>query len=559
VTSAPVIDGPQSPAWPPGEPWQLALPPGTLVDRLRHHAATRPAHPALAFYGTVINYGELYRRVEALAGTLQACGLRRGDRVMVALQNSPHYVTAYYAVLRAGAVVVPVNPMNRTAELRFMAEDSGARIALVGADIAVEVAPLIGAELDHVIVAQYDDELPVAVVDPLPACVRARADMHGPGWHRWEATIAGVTAPSPLAAQPDDLAILPYTSGTTGRPKACMHSHRSVLFTAVLQARWYGLGGDDVLTGFMPLFHVAGMQGSMNAAIHCGATLVLMARWDKDLIPALFARHGVTFWNAAPTMIVDVLASPQFRDESFARLRVLTGGGAAMPVAVAERLKQRFGLDFVEGYGMTETMSPTHINPMQAPKRQCLGIAVQETLARVIDPDTLAKRGIGEAGEIVVHGPQVLQGYWNRPEATTEAFVTLDGLRFLRTGDIGYRDAEGYFFAVDRLKRMINVSGYKVWPAEVEAMMYGHPAIKECCIISAPDPYRGETVKAVVVLHAAARTTTAEDILAWARGAMASYKAPRAVSFVDSLPRSASNKISWRELQDAEWRAAEPA
>jgi fatty-acyl-CoA synthase len=375
-----------------------------------------------------------------------------------------------------------------------------------------------------------------------------------PGWHSWSSAIAQGLQPDAMSAGPDDLMILPYTSGTTGKPKACMHSHRSALFTAVLQARWYGLDGDDVMTGFMPLFHVAGMQGSMNAAIVTGATLLLMARWDKDLLPDLFETYGATFWNAAPTMIVDVLASARFRDRCFAKLKVLTGGGAAMPTAVAERLKGRFGLDFVEGYGMTETMSPTHINPMAAPKRQCLGIAVHETDARIIDPESLTELDDNVVGEIVVHGPQVLRGYWNRPQADAEAFIELAGKRFLRTGDLGYRDADGYFFAVDRLKRMINVSGFKVWPAEVEAAMYQNRAIRECCIVSAPDNYRGETVKALVVLDEAARTTTSpDDIIGWARDAMASYKAPRAVVFVDQLPRTASNKINWRLLQDAEW------
>ena len=333
-----------------------------------------------------------------------------------------------------------------------------------------------------------------------------------------------------------------------------MHTHRSALFTAVLQVRWYGLGHDDVMSAFMPLFHVAGMQGSMNAAIVAGATLVLLARWDKDLIPNLFEAHGVTFWNAAPTMIVDVLASAGFRDSSLARLKVLTGGGAKMPAAVAERLKFRFNLDYIEGYGMTETTSPTHLNPLAAPKCQCLGIAVHETDAWVIDPDTLAELGDGAVGEIIVHGPQLLHGYWNKPDADASAFIERDGRRFLRTGDLGYRDAEGYFFVVDRLKRMINVSGFKVWPAEVEAMMYEHPAIRECCVISSPDSHRGETVKALVAIHEAARSTICpEDILSWSRDRMASYKAPRSVVLVDSLPRTESNKISWRLLQDAEW------
>jgi fatty-acyl-CoA synthase len=475
---------------------------------------------------------------------------------LIALQNSPQYVIAYYAVIRADAVIVPVNPMNKTEEIAYLVADSGATVAIVGSELCEIFAPLLGESLSHAVVAHYRDEVPADTPYALPACVRqSNEPPRLPGWFRWQEAIAQALSPASMTAAPDDLVIMPYTSGTTGKPKACMHSHRSALFTAVLQARWYRLGRDDVMTGFMPLFHVAGMQGSMNAAIVAGATLVLMARWDKDLIPDLFEAHGVTFWNAAPTMIVDVLASASFRDGSFARLKVLTGGGATMPAAVAERLKARFDLDYIEGYGMTETMSPTHLNPLAAPKRQCLGIGVHETDARVIDPDTLEELGDGVVGEIIVHGPQVLQGYWNKPDADVSAFIQHDGRRFLRTGDLGYRDAEGYFFAVDRLKRMINVSGFKVWPAEVEAMMYEHPAIRECCIISSPDSYRGETVKALVAVHEAAKSTVSpDDILSWSRDRMASYKAPRSVVLVDSLPRTESNKISWRLLQDAEWK-----
>ena len=533
------------------------MPEGVLYDALCRAAQDRPDHPATVFYDGVLSYAELLRQVDALAGYLQdACGVRRGDRVLVALQNSPQYVIAYHAVMRADAVVVPINPMNKTAEVGYMATDCGARVAIAGSELVEVFAPLLAGSLDHVIVVRYRDYVPAQVPYALPACVTQEATWpDAPGWHDWTRTMVAGALPSPMTAGPDDLCLFPYTSGTTGKPKACMHTHHGVLFTAVLQARWYGMGKDDVMTAFMPLFHVAGMQGSMNAAITVGATLVLTARWDKDVIVPLFARYGVTFWNAAPTMIVDVLSSPNFRDDSFARLKVITGGGAAMPVAVAARLKSRFDLEFIEGYGMTETMSPTHINPMAAPKQQCLGISVHETDARVIDPDSCAELGVGETGEIVVHGPQVLRGYWNRPDADASSFISIDGQRFLRTGDLGYRDGDGYFFVVDRLKRMINISGFKVWPAEVEAAMYGHPAIRECCVISAPDGYRGETVKAVVALHDAAKGSVApEDLVAWSRGLMASYKAPRAIAFVDSLPRSASNKINWRQLQDAEWK-----
>jgi fatty-acyl-CoA synthase len=544
-----------SPFWLAGEPRELALPDGVLYDALVRAAHARPDQAVIRFYGAMLSYGELLAQVDAMAGYLQhVCGVAKGDRVLIALQNSPQYVIAYYAVMRADAVVVPVNPMNKTAEVGYIAGDSGARAAIIGSEMIDVFAPLLG-EIDNFIVGHYRHAVPADTAYALPACVTQEAQCPSePGWHLWSAALAAGAQPVATTATPDDICILPYTSGTTGKPKACVHIHRSVLFTAVLQARWYGMGPDDVMTGFQPFFHVAGMQGSMNAAIVAGATLVIMARWNRDLIPDLFESHGVTFWNAAPTMIVDVLASPHFRDASFARLKVITGGGATMPVAVAERLKTRFDLEFVEGYGMTETMSPTHINPMAAPKRQCLGIAVHQTDARVIDPETLVELGSDETGEIVVNGPQVLQNYWNRPDANASSFVDLDGKRFLRTGDLGYRDRDGYFFALDRLKRMINVSGFKVWPAEVESMMYGHPAIRECCIISTPDSYRGEAVKALVVLHDAAKATTSpDDLVAWARDNMANYKAPRSVVLVHSLPRSESNKISWRLLQDAEW------
>lgn len=546
-----------SPFWPSAEPRLLPMPDGVLYDALSRAAQDRPDHPATVFYDGVLSYAELLLQVDALAGYLQnTCGVRRGDRVLVALQNSPQYVVAYHAVMRADAIVVPINPMNKAAEVGYMAADSGARVAITGSELVDVFAPLLAGDFDAVIVARYRDYVPDRVPYALPACVTQDAVVpEDAGWHDWMRVIAAGERPSPMMSGPDDLCLFPYTSGTTGKPKACMHTHRSVLFTAALQVRWYGMGKNDVMTAFMPLFHVAGMQGSMNAGIVAGATLVLSARWDKEIIPPLFARYGVTFWNAAPTMIVDVLSSPNFRDDCFAKLKVITGGGAAMPVAVAERLRSRFDLEFVEGYGMTETMSPTHINPMAAPKRQCLGIAVHETDARVIDPDTCAELGVGETGEIVVCGPQVLRGYWNRPDADATSFIAIDGRRFLRTGDLGYRDGDGYFFAVDRLKRMINVSGFKVWPAEVEAAMYGHPAIKECCVISAPDGYRGETVKALVALHDSAKGSVApEEIVAWGRQLMASYKAPRIIEFVESLPRSESNKINWRSLQDAEWR-----
>jgi fatty-acyl-CoA synthase len=258
-------------------------------------------------------------------------------------------------------------------------------------------------------------------------------------------------------------------------------------------------------------------------------------------------------WTAIATMVIDFLANPRLHEYDLSSLSFVNGGGAAMPVAVGERLQEIVGSPYIEGYGLTETIAPTHINPIDRPKRQCLGVPVFNTDSRVIDPQTLVELPPNTVGEIVSHGPQIFQGYWRNEAATRAAFIELDGKKFFRTGDLGYVDDEGYFFLVDRLKRMINAAGFKVWPAEVEAQMYQHPAIQEACVIAATDAQRGETVKAVVVLRATHKGAVSEnDIIEWTRQNMAVYKHPRIVEFVDSLPKSATGKVQWRALQEAE-------
>jgi fatty-acyl-CoA synthase len=289
------------------------------------------------------------------------------------------------------------------------------------------------------------------------------------------------------------------------------------------------------------------------ANVYLGATTVMLPRWDRELAARLIAHHQVTHWTCIPTMIIDLLGSPNVAEFDLSSLRYLSGGGAAMPQAVAERLQRDFGLTFAEGYGLTETAAPSHANPPERAKLQCLGMPIFGTDSRIVDPVTLRELADGETGEIVTRGPMVFKGYWGHPEATEAAFIELDGERFFRTGDLGRRDDEGYFFITDRLKRMINASGFKVWPSEVELLLFKCPAVQEACVIAAHDDYRGETVKAVVVLTASARGRTREqDIIDWAREHMAAYKVPRIVSFVDSLPKSGSGKVMWRLLQDQE-------
>jgi len=296
------------------------------------------------------------------------------------------------------------------------------------------------------------------------------------------------------------------------------------------------------------------MQACMNAPLHLGSTLVVLSRWDRDCAAMQIERAGVTNWSAITTMMVDFLSNPKLGKYDLSSLRQLGGGGAAMPEALARKLEEVIGLPFVEGYGLSETMAPTHINPPHRPKRQCAGIPFYNTDARILSLESFSELPPNEVGEIIVHGPQVFRGYWKQPEASAQAFVEHDGKRFFRTGDLGYYDEEGYFFITDRLKRMINCSGYKVWPAEVEAMLYAHPAIQEACVIGARDEYRGETVKAVVVLRNDSKSVSPKDIIDWAREKMAAFKVPRVVEFVDALPKTGTGKILWRELQEKENR-----
>ncbi|THC42424.1 long-chain fatty acid--CoA ligase [Massilia sp. Mn16-1_5] len=543
--------------WPRGLPRHLTVPDTNLFYNLEVSSARYPNKPALVFYDTPISYAELKNEVERVAGYLQqACGVRQGDRVLLYMQNSPQFVIAYYAILRANAVVVPVNPMNLTEELRHYVSDTGASTIFVPQDLYPQVAPLMAQlsepGLRHVLVAAYSDYLKTPTDLAIPEFVTApRRAIEGEGVVQWNAMLAQDHRPGPLTAGPGELCVMPYTSGTTGLPKGCMHTHRSVMYNALAGMQWFGSQQDSIALSVLPLFHVTGMQGGMNGPIFAGATVVLMARWDRDMAAECIRRHRVNATQLISTMVIDLLSSPRVMEYDLSSIRRLSGGGAAMPEAIARKMQELLGIDYIEGYGMSETIAPTHVNPPERPKKQCLGIPIQDVDARVIDADTFATLGVDEVGEIVVHGPQVMLGYWNNEDATREAFIEIDGKRFLRTGDIGKVDEDGYFFMTDRLKRMINASGYKVWPAEVEALMYRHPAIREVCVVSGVDARRGETVKAVVVLKDGLHgQVTEQDIVEWSHANMAAYKSPRIVEFREALPKSGTGKVQWRALQD---------
>jgi fatty-acyl-CoA synthase len=546
--------------WPRHVPTSLTIPDTTLWYNLEVSTQRYPHKAATIFYESRLSYAELKREAEALAGFLQQrCGVAAGDRVLLDMQNSPQFVLAYYAILRAGAVVVPVSPMNVTEELEHYCADAGAHTALVGQEVYAQFQPLLGERLAHVIVAAYSDYLTAPTDLSVPELVRApRQDIAAAGVTAWHRALAAGCKAQPVSGAARDLCAILYTSGTTGRPKGCMHTHASIMFTAAGGALWEGMRPESVVLATAPFFHVTGMQHSMNAPIFAGASITLLPRWDPEAAGHLFERLRCTHWANVPTMVVDLLAHPATAGRDLSSLQNVFGGGSSMPEAVAQQLFERCGVEYMEAYGMTETISQTHMNPPGHLRKQCLGIPTFDTESLVIDPDTAQPLGPRQQGEIVARGPQLFQGYWNNPDATQVALIEIAGKRFLRTGDLGYYDEDGYFYIADRLKRMINAAGYKVWPAEVEMTLYKHPDIQEVAVVSAPDARRGETVKAVVVLKPHSQgMVSAQDISRWARAHMAAYKVPRIVEFVDVLPRSGTGKIQWRVLQERAWQEAE--
>jgi fatty-acyl-CoA synthase len=545
--------------WPAGLPHDVTAPATNLFYNAEVSAARYPDKPFILFYGSTLSFARLKDEAQRLAGFLQhECAVVAGDRVLLVMQNSPQFIVAYYAILRANALVVPINPMSVTAELEHYVRDSGAKTAIVAQEVYPQLQPLLGQELDKVIVAAYADYVQQPTVERVPEVVSApRRSISDVGVTLWAEALARNYQPGALTMGPDDLCVIPYSSGTTGRPKGCMLTHRNVMHTLIVNSLWFGANQNSTPLVVLPLFHVTSMQGGMNCPLYCGSTIVLMCRWDRDVAAELIERHRATAWTAIATMVIDFLANPRLNEYDLSSLQRVSGGGAAMPAAVGERLQQLIGSAYVEGYGLTETIAPTHVNPPERPKRQCLGIPTFNTDSRIIDPETLQELPEGQVGEIVTHGPQIFRGYWRNEAATRAAFVELGGKHYFRTGDLGYVDDEGYFFLVDRLKRMINCSGFKVWPAEVEAQMYQHPAIQEACVIAAKDAHRGETVKAMVVLRATHKGKVSEsEIIEWSRQHMATYKHPRVIEFVDALPKSATGKVQWRALQEAEMARA---
>jgi acyl-CoA synthetase (AMP-forming)/AMP-acid ligase II len=536
--------------WPAGlEESRIALPDWPLPFAVKRNAQAQPRNAALVFYGRVVTFAELDDASDRFAGWLRSRGLAPGDRVALYLENCPQFAIAYMGALKAGCVNVCLNPMLKSAELERDLVDSGAR-ALVSSDHGYPaVAPVRErTSLLAVAVTSYRDYLPAAPTLPVPPSFLLPEET----FPSTESFLTVVTdAPRIVrieARAPHDTALLQYTSGTTGVPKGAEITHRNLVANCELQRVYVGLREGEVALAVLPWFHITGMECQLNLSTYMGSTIVALGRFDLEAVLAAIQLYRCTATTLITTINAAIGNFPGTAKYDLTSLRTCCSGGAPVPEAVAERWEAATGYKLIEGYGLSETTAPTHINPPHRPKYGTVGAALPFTDVRIADPEDRTRDAApGEPGEVIVKGPQVMKGYWRQPQATAEALQ--DG--WLATGDIGLLDDEGYLRIVERKKDLIKASGFSVYPAEVEATLYRHPAVAEAGVVGVPDEYRGEEVVAFVVLRPQDKGVVApEQIAAWAREEMAVYKAPRRVLFVDALPRTATGKILRRALRD---------
>ena len=535
--------------WPPGvDEARIRLPDDSLPVRLKATAARLPRKTALVFYGREISFTELDEASDRFAAWLRGRGVGPGDRVALYLENCPQFAVAHFGALKVGAITVALNPMHKTHELGHELEDSGARV-IVAADAGREVVESVRdrTALDTAVLVCYRDYLPEEPTLPLPPSLLEEAPRRPRGWEDFQ-TIVG-SAATLRALEPrarHDTALIQYTSGTTGAPKGAELTHGNVTANCELIRAFFGIGPADVLLGVVPWFHITGMEVQLNLMAYTGATLVALHRFDVETALRAIQRYRCTVTTLIATINVAILNHEATPSYDLTSLRLCTSGGAPVPAEIARRWEATTGHALVEGYGLTETTAPTHSNPPHRPRYGTVGVPLPYTGVRIVSlEDGVTEMASGESGEIAVRGPMVTKGYWGRPEATEEAIP--DG--WLRTGDIGRVDEEGYFTIEERKKDLIKASGYSVFPAEVEAIMYRHPAVAEVGVVGVPDPYRGEDVLAFVVRRMGA-TATERELVEWCRAEMAVYKAPRTVRFVPALPKTGSGKIVKRALRE---------
>jgi long-chain acyl-CoA synthetase len=511
----------------------------------------RPDRTFIRYFDGSITLRQADEQSDALAAALIDGGFAPGDRLAVFLQNVPAFALSLLAAWKAGGTLVPINPMNKERELRTILLDSGATVLVCHPELfrpVVEPA-LDGTEVRTVISASHRD---YQSVDE-PRLFDGSTSTAPPGTVDFQELISRYSTSTPVRneIQPTDVAFLTYTSGTTGPPKGAMITHANLTFNAQSYREWMGLGEDDVILGVAPLFHVTGLVAHVALSMLLPATLVLAYRFDPGVVLDTIRQTRPTFTVGSITVFIALMNTPGIQADDLASLTKIYSGGAPIAPATVDEFQSRLGPYIHNIYGLTETTSPSHAVPLGAhapvdPTSGALsvGVPIFNTVVRVVGDDG-AEVAPGQVGELYTSGPQVVAGYWQRPEETQQALA--DG--WLRTGDVGFMDDEGWFYIVDRKKDQINVSGYKVWPREVEDVLYQHPAVREAAVVGVPDQYRGETVKAVVSLRPG-QSVDPDDLVEFCKQRMAAYKYPRQLEVVDELPKTVSGKILRRELRN---------
>ncbi|WP_297215141.1 AMP-binding protein [Thermoplasma sp.] len=536
--------------WPIGLPYSLEYPRASLYKIFEHRAEEHSDRDFIVFYDRRLRYADVLKEVKSLSSTLMDLGIQKGDRVGIYLQNSPNFAISLLAISRSGGIAVFMNPMLKRDEIRNILEDSKPKIIITSGELLNNLSEAREMGI-KIIAGNLNYYLPEKSSVNVPDFMKQTYDLANA--IRWDEAVSTRNIHEEVATGPDDPLIIAYTSGTTGIPKGCLHTNRSVIANAMASSYWRNTTPSTVELAVAPFFHVTGLSFSLLSPIYSGSELVIMTRWNKFTFLDMIEKYHVTHVIVISTMIADLLTVEGLEKRDFSSLRFIGGGGTPIPKALAEKFERIVGLPFVEGYGMTEAMGQSHVNPPGRRKLQCIGVPQFGYDARIIDVETGQDITGKGTGEIVISGPSLFSGYYNKPDETEKATIILDGKKFVRTGDIGYMDDEGYFFVVDRLKRMINRSGFKVWPMEVDSLLYNHPAVKEACVVGVPDERVGEEVKALVVLKPDYRgKVRPEEIIEWSKKQLASYKYPRIVEFVDELPKTPSGKIDWRSIQEAE-------
>ena len=543
--------------YPEGVPASLEYPEESLALPLLRAAREHPERTAMVYFNREISYGQLLDEVQRIAGALQSLGVRPGDRVGIMLPNTPQTVVAYYAVLWLGAVVVMVNPLYTPREMEILLKDSGAT-HLIALDVRFrdieQVRPR--TQLKHVIVTGIGDYMPAPLRWLFPIVKRDLVGKIPPGAdvQRWADMLRHHPVPEPAAVDAkEDLAVLQYTGGTTGIPKGAMLTHFNLYANCVQISAWlseFKVRPFRVLAA-LPFFHVYGLTTVLNYTFFGGGTMILVPNpRDIDNILSLIQKHKPHVFPGVPTMYIAILNHPKARQLDLSSIEACVSGAAPLPVDVQVKFEQLTGGKLVEGYGLTEASPVTHANPVWGRRKEgSIGLPWPDTDCRIVDLETGEDVPVGQPGELLIRGPQVMKGYWNNPEATAAALK--DG--WLHTGDVATVDEEGYFYIVDREKDMIIAGGFNIYPREIEEVLFAHPAVQEAAVIGVPDPYRGETVKAFVVLKEGARAT-AEELIEHCRQNLARYKVPKEIEFREELPKTLVGKVLRRVLREEEER-----